>query len=109
MEINNKMKTVRNFIVVAFSLMTLTSMASPLLGVEVLTTSHEIFYFKIDKGWIGGEVDVLDENSKPISVQKLDKKKMLIDFFDIAPGTYTIVIKKGGACNCQEEFIYIKK
>jgi hypothetical protein len=84
-------------------------MASPSMGVNVLTTSHDIFYFKVDQGWIGGEVDVIGENETPISVQKLDKRKMVIDFFDLAPGTYTIVIKKKGECDCHEVFTYIKK
>ena len=101
------MKTVRNLIVVALFLLTFKNMASPLLGVDVLITSHEVFYFKIDKGWIGGEVEVLDSAAQHISSQILDKKKIMIDFFDLAPGTYTIVLKKAD-CDCREEFIYIK-
>ena len=102
------MKTVRNLVAVVLFMVTFTSMSAPLLGVEVLTTSHDIFYFKVDKGWIGGEVDVVAENSKQILAQKLDKKKMVVDFFDLAPGTYKIVVKKGD-CECHEEFTYIKK
>ena len=102
------MKTVRNFLVVVFFFVTFSNMASPLLGVDVLFTSHDVFYFKVDKGWIGGEVDIVSEDAKQISAQKLDKKKIMIDFFDLAPGTYRIVIKKA-ACDCQEEFTYVKK
>ncbi len=98
----------KKLIVVVFFLVTFTNMASPLLGVEVLTTSHEIFYFKIDKAWIGGEVDVLREDSTPVMSQKIDKKKVVVDFFDLAPGIYKIVIKNND-CNCSEEFTYIKK
>src|SRR5689334_17748811 len=102
------MKTIKSVGVALFFLVSLTGMASPVLGVNVLATSHEIFYFKADKGWLGGEVQVLDENSQPVGVQKLDKKKMVIDFFDLAPGKYTIIIMKED-CGCHEEFTYIKK
>jgi hypothetical protein len=103
------MKTVRNLFVVAFMLVTFTNMASPRLGVDVLIISHEVFYFKVDEGWLGGEVDVVGMDSTQVSVQKIDKKKMMVDFFDLAPGTYTIIIKKNDNCDCREEFTYIKK
>jgi hypothetical protein len=103
------MKIIRNLILASVFMVPFISMASPFMGVNVLTTSHDIFYFKVDQGWIGGEVEVIGENAIPVSVQKLDRKKMVVDFFDLAPGQYTIVIKKKGECDCHEEFIYIKK
>ena len=103
------MKTVRNLVAVVIFLASFTTMASPTSGVDVLTVSHEIFYFKVDESWIGGEVDVLGADSLQVTAQKLDKKKIVIDFFDLAPGTYTIVIKKKNNCECdREKFTYIK-
>ena len=108
------MKTKTILITLAFAALATIAMAAPspkenaktMLGVHVVTTTHQIFYFKIDNGWIGGEVDVLGEDTLPIITQKLDKKKILIDFFDLAPGTYTIVVKKA---EFNQKFIYVKK
>ncbi|HEY5823778.1 MAG TPA: hypothetical protein VIT44_05410, partial [Cyclobacteriaceae bacterium] len=62
--------------------------------VVVLSTSHDIFYFKICKAMIGGKVEVYSPEGEVVGTQNLDNRKLIIDFFDMAPGDYTIKVKK---------------
>ena len=71
--------------------------------VVVLSTSHDIFYFKISKTMVGGTVEVYNPEGKIVGAQNLDNRKLIIDFFDMAPGDYTIKVKKE---NTQEIFTY---
>src|SRR6478609_4425208 len=73
--------------------------------VVVLSTSHDIFYFKICKTMIGGTVEVYSPEGKVVGTQNLDDRKLIIDFFDMAPGDYTIKVKKE---NTEETFTYHK-
>jgi len=71
--------------------------------VVVLSTSHDIFYFKICKTMVGGTVEVYNPEGKMVGTQNLDNRKLIIDFFDMAPGNYTIKVKKE---NIEETFTY---
>jgi hypothetical protein len=71
--------------------------------VVVLSTSHDIFYFKICKTMVGGMVEVYNPEGKVVGTQNLDSRKLIIDFFDMAPGDYTIKVKKE---NTEETFTY---
>jgi len=71
--------------------------------VVVLKTSHDIFYFKICKTMIGGKVEVYSPEGNVVGTQNLDNRKLIIDFFDMAPGDYTIKVKKE---NTEETFTY---
>jgi hypothetical protein len=73
------------------------------IPVVVLNTSHDIFYFKICKALIGGTVKVYSPAGQLVATQNLDSKKLIIDFFDMAPGEYKIVVKKD---NIEETFTY---
>jgi len=68
---------------------------------------HESLYvLKTDKQLVGAQVEVFFSNGKLITAQKLQKKKMIIDFTDAKLGTYTIRVTKGGTT---KDFRYIKK
>src|SRR5678809_1055035 len=63
--------------------------------VKVLSTKADIFYFKIDKDFIGALLEVFDENGNKILEQKVDKRKVLVDFYYDQPGEYSIKISYG--------------
>jgi hypothetical protein len=100
------MKKVIFAIAILFS--TYHAIGSPLkeIPVVVLNTSHDIFYFKIRKTMIGGTVEVYNPSGQLVASQNMDNKKLIIDFFDMAPGDYKIVVKKD---NVQETFNYIRR
>jgi hypothetical protein len=64
------------------------------MSVMVLSTSHEVFYFKVGKEMLQGSVEVYNDQQQLVGRQVLDKKKMIIDFFDAAPGNYRIKVLK---------------
>lgn len=66
--------------------------AGKAMSVMVLSTSHEVFYFKVSKDMLQGTVEVYNEQQQLVGRQLLDKKKMIIDFFDAAPGNYRIKV-----------------
>lgn len=74
--------------------------------VIVLGRSHDIFYFKICKAMVGGVVEVYSPQGNVIETQNLDNRKLIIDFFDMAPGDYTIKVKKDGT---EEVFTYHRR
>jgi len=74
--------------------------------VVILGRSHDIFYFKIGKAMVGGTVEVYSPEGNVIGTQNLDNRKLIIDFFDMAPGYYTIKVKKEGT---EETFTYHRK
>ena len=65
-----------------------------------------LFVVKADRVFVGANVQVFYSNGNLITAQKLQKKKMIIDFEDAKKGTYTIRVTKG---NKTKEFEYIKK
>lgn len=71
------------------------------------TPKHKnLFVVKADRLFVGANVQVFYSNGNLITAQKLQKKKMIIDFEDAKTGTYTIRVTKG---NKTKEFEYIKK
>jgi hypothetical protein len=63
--------------------------------VSVKTVKREIFYFKVDKQFLGATVNVYNKQGMLIVTEKVARRKNIIDFFDQYAGTYTIVITKG--------------
>jgi len=76
-------------------------------GVELKKSKHKnLFVFKTEKKLVGAKIEVFYSNGDLITSQKLDKKKMVIDFCDAKFGTYTISVTKG---NRIKLFQYVKK
>lgn len=68
---------------------------------------HEsLFVLRTQKELVGAQVEVFYSNGNLITAQKLQRKKMIIDFSDAKLGTYTIRVTKG---NKTKDFRYIKK
>ena len=63
--------------------------------VHVLSTRSYIFYFKVQKEWVGGTVEVIDEAQNTVASERVDRMKHIVDFFFLPPGNYTVKIKKG--------------
>ena len=64
-----------------------------------------VFYFKVDKEFLGAELEIFSEDSVQLIAQKISKRKVLIDFYYENPGKYTIRLKKG---NELEQFSFTK-
>src|SRR6187401_2336457 len=63
--------------------------------VKVLSTKRDIFYFKIEKELIGSTLEVFDKHGTKVIEQRIDKRKVLVDFYYDQPGTYSIRISNG--------------
>ncbi len=64
-----------------------------------------VLYFKIDKEFLGAELEIYSMDGKKLFSQKVEHRKVLIDFYYENPGKFIILIKKGDS---QEEFEFIK-
>jgi cell division protein YceG involved in septum cleavage len=105
----NKMKI---SIAIAFSLSLFTASvavfgtSSSRNSVHIVSSKKkDLFVFKVNKSWQGARVEVLAANGECVSRQRLLKRKMIINFCDMKPGTYKINVTKSGL---REEFDYIK-
>jgi hypothetical protein len=63
--------------------------------VKVLSTNRDIFYFKIDKEFLGALLEVFDRDGNKVIEQRLEKRKVLLDFYYDQPGRYSIRISYG--------------
>lgn len=73
--------------------------------VSVLAVRNDLFYFKVDKAFIGATVEVYSSSGELVLSQKVMRHKTLIDFFDKKEDKYTIKIKTG----CSEfDYLYTK-
>jgi hypothetical protein len=71
---------------------------TPLQGyphVSVLSTKHDVFYFKVDPAFMGATVQVLDSTGTVFFNMELHSKRNLIDFFYLESGLYTIRFEQG--------------
>lgn len=69
--------------------------ASP-KDIEVVKTKYKnLFMMKVDRAFIGAEVEVYYSNGDLVTTQKLKRRKVIIDFCDTRFGTYTIKVKNG--------------
>jgi len=73
--------------------------------VKVISTKREIFYFKVDKGFVGALVEVFDKHGNKVIEQHIEKRKVIVDFFYDQPGKYTIRVSNG---TDEQIFVYVK-
>lgn len=94
LKVNAVMKTLISLTIVA------VLFSTPLLGREsddslkVLSTKRSVLYFKVSKDLLGATIQIENEEHDLIESIPVDQKKMIVDFFYLAPGAYTIKIKK---------------
>jgi len=65
-----------------------------------------LFVFKTDRKLVGAQVEILTAHGKRVTMQVLQRRRVVIDFCSAAFGTYTIRITKGGQV---QEYYYTKK
>ena len=65
----------------------------------------DVFYFKVDKELIGGEIEVYTQDGIKLLSQKVLRRKILIDFYYENPGKYIIHFSKG---ETNRDFDYFK-
>jgi hypothetical protein len=99
-----KKEYMKNRVILIFALALMVSALSSQAGtapskydVKVISTKRYIFYFKVDKRLIGANVQILDENQKEVSSEMVLRSRMILDFFFLRPGNYTVRISKDGA------------
>ncbi len=104
------MKTLVNFVIasaILFGSVAAAQATSPDEAVDVLDSRHKnLFMFKADRKFLGASVEVYYANGDLVTSQKLEKRKMIIDFCDVKFGEYTIRLKKGKEI---QEYHYVKK
>lgn len=64
--------------------------------VTVVSTSHEVFYFKVRKELLGARVEIVDSYNRELGSTTVVSKRMLIDFIELMPDTYKIRVIKDG-------------
>jgi len=102
----NKLKII--LIIAAFFVIAQLVSAAPTLAGSgtVRIKDKTLFIFKTDKKFVGATIDIIYANGDVVASQKLEKRKMVIDFADVKPGEYTVRVTKGKRV---EEFYYEKK
>lgn len=74
--------------------------------IRVISMTHEMFYFKSDKEISGANVEVYEHKTgKKVISQVINKKRTIIDFFDLEPGDYIILVTKG---EFKRKYVYRK-
>jgi hypothetical protein len=74
-------------------------------SVHLISTRMDVFYFKIDKKFIGSDLEIYSQDGLKVLTQKIDRRKVIIDFYFENPGKFIIMFKKDGH---HEEFSFIK-
>jgi hypothetical protein len=104
------MKTVIPSIVVAGILAASSAQATAVenrASIHTVTTKYQnLFAFKVSKAFTGALVEIYYSNGDLVASKSLIKRKMIINFCDVKPGTYTIKVKKNDRV---EEFQFIRK
>ena len=62
--------------------------------VHIISTSLDVFYFKIDHHYIGALVEIYNADSVMIWTHKMKHRKIIIDFFEVPAGDYVIKFTK---------------
>ena len=65
----------------------------------------DVIYFKIDKEFLGAEIEIYSSQGVKLLSQKIIHRKILIDFYYENPGRYVVHIIKG---DIQKEFNFTK-
>jgi hypothetical protein len=84
--------------------LTLTAHAEDVPGTSTGKRNHE-FVLKADRKFIGAAVEVLQANGRHVLQEKLERKRMTVDFSLVQAGEYIIRLKKDHEIL---EFRYVK-
>lgn len=73
---------------------------------EIKTKYPHLFVLKANRKYIGAQVEVYYSNGDLVTSQRINKRRMVIDFCDTKVGEYTIRVVQGDK---KQEFQYVKK
>jgi hypothetical protein len=90
---------------IAFCALTMSAVAFEAVDTTSNAQSTKLI-LKMNKEFIGGEVQILNANSSLILSQKMKKRKMEINFSAVMAGEYVVRVMKGTQ---QKEFYFLKK
>ena len=62
--------------------------------VRVISTKSNMFYFRVDRSFVGAVIEVLDAEGKLVLADTVAHHKAIIDFYYENPGVYSIKMKK---------------
>ncbi len=71
------------------------SKEKPLKNFKVISDKKNILYFKVDKSFVGGWVEVYDEAKGCLEADSLPHTHTMIYFEEMPKGIYVIRVKKG--------------
>jgi hypothetical protein len=63
--------------------------------VSVSTKDDNLFVVKTDRKFKGAHIEILFSNGDFVTAQKMDGRKIIIDFGDMKEGSYIIRVSKG--------------
>jgi hypothetical protein len=73
--------------------------------VRVVSSRMDVFYFKLDKKFVGADLEIYSQDGVKILSQKIVRRKVLVDFYYENKGRYVIHLQKGEVV---KEFDFIK-
>jgi hypothetical protein len=101
------MKPMMRILLILITLSALTTKSVMAADVSEIKTKYpHLFVLKANRKYAGATVEIYYSNGDLVTTQKIEKRRMVIDFCDTKYGEYTIRVVKG---NEKKEFQYIKK
>jgi len=79
------------------------SKGKPPKDFTLLSVKKQAVYFKVNKAFLGGKVEVYDANENFLEGEDLAHTHTMLYFEEIPKGVYTVRVKKGDLCT---EFKY---
>jgi hypothetical protein len=67
----------------------------PRRELKVISNKKSIVYFKVDKSFIGGWVEIYDESKACLEADSLPHTHTMVHFDEMPAGHYTVRVKKG--------------
>jgi hypothetical protein len=61
----------------------------------ILSAKNNVVYFKVDKSYVGGVVEIYDVNNNLLEGDTLPDTHTMIYFDEMPAGHYTVKVKKG--------------
>jgi hypothetical protein len=79
------------------------SRPKPQADYKVIWVKKSVLYFKVDKAFVGGVIEIYDGNKELMETEELPHTHTMVYFEEMPTGRYTIKVKKG---NKTTEFGY---
>ena len=61
----------------------------------VISNKKRVVYFKVDKSFIGGQVEIYDESKACLEADSLPHTHTMVHFDEMPAGHYTVKVKNG--------------